>query len=646
MAKKSAKKVFEDQTEEQPAKPLSADAVMLGQALARQNAQEVMAILDRAPQAREELGASLAKRGFGDAGLRSAVAQSNPDRFPWMDREGSKDEAWTLLSTGYGRMRNGWEETFAAELEDKKLECAKLLAERGWVPGPAQSAEYMKCFGHWGAWRLALWFVEMGFAKPGDGLKEALAALGSWESLDRAAQAQEAKRLAQEGVLLDAPGYPTLSDYLFCGCGEIALELAKMGWKWKPLDLRAYDKGDGNAGPAAAFSRGAWLRSGREGEESECMEPVALFKALLEAGMPVGEAKGGLDFRQARNVDPMVALFAQSNLPPEVELEIAGLMVEAGYGAKAHGARAGAEILAQWRWGDEFYSEGQMRRGLELLRSAGASFGGADGQLLLAGAVRGRRLTEKQAAARIGLAKEFGADPKAAPAKGEFYGCALANAARFGRHKIALGFLKMGAPAAWEEEGTGQTLLHWCAELGSASAMALLAALLADPLALAQLEKKDSQGRTPLAAAAFKLSSGAAKLLLAAGADPNVEDAKGDRPLHLACRRSGIKAEAKALKTVEALLEGGADPLAANGKGLRCAQMLAGKGPLSALRPLLEADPAAVGGEGKAAAAAAQKLEQRGLEALSLAERAKMRSLDLKPAPGQGKSKGGKSKGL
>ena len=645
MAKKSAKKAFEEENDGHPAQPLSADAVMLAQALAAQCAAEARAILERAPAARKELGDSLAKRGFADDALRSAVAKSNPDRFPWMNRPGAKDEAWTLLSTGYGRMRQGQDESLAADLEEKKLECAKALAEFGWVPGAKQTAEYMKCFGHWGAWRLALWFVEMGFAKPGEGLKEALCALGSWESLDRIAQAREAKRLAQEGKLLDAPGYPTLSDYLFSGCGEIALELARLGWKWKPLDLRAGDGGEACAGPAAAFSRGAWLRSARDGSESDCMEPVELFRALLAAGMPVREAQGGLDFRSARNADPMVALFSQANLPPEAELEIAATMVQAGYCAKANGGRAGAEILAQWRWGDEFYSSEQMRRGLELLRGAGAEFGGAHGQLLLAGAVRGRRLTEKQAAERIGLAREFGADPKSAPARGEYYGCALANAVRFGRHKAALGFLKMGAPAAWEDEASGQTLLHWCAELGSSTAMALLAALLADPQAHAQLEKKDVDGRTPLALAAFKLSFAAAKLLLAAGADPNAPDAKGDRPLHLACRRSGIKAEAKALKTVELLLEGGADPLAVNGKGLRCAQMLAGKGPLSALRPLLEADPMAVGGEGEAARVAAQKLERRGLEALSLAESAKMRSLDL-DAGIPGKSKGGKSKGL
>ena len=74
------------------------------------------------------------------------------------------------------------------------------------------------------------------------------------------------------------------------------------------------------------------------------------------------------------------------------------------------------------------------------------------------------------------------------------------------------------------------------------------------------IDQRDSQGRTPLAWAAYHGEVEAVKKLLQRGADPNIADLRGDTPFHLAACAGGCQAT----QCLASLLQVGADIDACN----------------------------------------------------------------------------------
>lgn len=166
------------------------------------------------------------------------------------------------------------------------------------------------------------------------------------------------------------------------------------------------------------------------------------------------------------------------------------------------------------------------------------------------------------------------------------------EAARHGALPAIAALLELGADVD-ARDVRGQTPLHWAVREARVDAVAALLAAGADPDARTVAMDYDPQepgGLTPLHEACRRLRAGAAvPLLLAAGADPNAADDRGNRPLHYWDRDSAALA---------ALVAHGADVNARNAAGaapLHCspgdARLLTGAG----------ADPNARDGRGRTA---------------------------------------------
>ena len=145
----------------------------------------------------------------------------------------------------------------------------------------------------------------------------------------------------------------------------------------------------------------------------------------------------------------------------------------------------------------------------------------------------------------------------------------------------------------------------------------------------------------PLHQACLFHNEGAIRLLLAAGADVNAQDALGRTPLRHLLRKSGKKAQETALPLAKLLLAHGADPSIRDEKGFTPAQSAAGKAPMKALAELMALRPQDLGDDDTAAVQAKGKLRKRGGQGLSLAEQAdlaQVMSTAKATAPGQGQA--------
>jgi len=191
------------------------------------------------------------------------------------------------------------------------------------------------------------------------------------------------------------------------------------------------------------------------------------------------------------------------------------------------------------------------------------------------------------------------------------------------RWENARKFIAAGAPMNYVNEN-GEGALHFLAGFARKEALAILPMFLSNPGILALLELPSRlelhEGETPLHKACAVLNQPAMELLLAAGANPNAQDAKGWTPLRHLLRKTGEKAQLKAAPLVRLLVERGADPSIRDAKGLTAAQSVAKKAPLGALAELLALRPEDVASGSEAAIATKEKLRNRGGEGLALAE--------------------------
>lgn len=156
-----------------------------------------------------------------------------------------------------------------------------------------------------------------------------------------------------------------------------------------------------------------------------------------------------------------------------------------------------------------------------------------------------------------------GADPNGLAA----FPSPLVEALEMGDYDLTSLLLERGADpnAAFE---IGRTPLHVAANQGREDLVALLlsAGAKADP------EWQGNPGdwaRTPLEMALLRSFPEAAKLLLAAGASPNIRDPWGDAPLHAVARDGDAELAAT-------LLSFGADPSVRNEKGLTAEEVAVG----------------------------------------------------------------------
>ncbi len=117
-------------------------------------------------------------------------------------------------------------------------------------------------------------------------------------------------------------------------------------------------------------------------------------------------------------------------------------------------------------------------------------------------------------------------------------------------------------PDIHARSGGGRTQLHEAAEAGQEARVRRLIALGAEVDARCEFDV------TPLMEAVYSASMGCARLLLAAGADPNAQDSCSDTALHHACGEDMQHAYgADALAFVRLLLAHGADPNLAGMQG-------------------------------------------------------------------------------
>lgn len=199
-------------------------------------------------------------------------------------------------------------------------------------------------------------------------------------------------------------------------------------------------------------------------------------------------------------------------------------------------------------------------------------------------------------------------------------------------------FAKRGATLAWTDPKSGKSSLNLAADFGTGKdAQAAMAILLADKDCIARLNApadlggKTGAGMTPLMQTARDLNAPLAKLLLQAGADPNLRDKAQNTALHHAGRKFGAKAHKKAAEIVEMLLLAGADPAASNADGKTPAQQFASKAPIAALEKLLALRPEDVGSSTESSKRAMSELAARGHEAMSAAERSLLETGVQKP---------------
>lgn len=179
----------------------------------------------------------------------------------------------------------------------------------------------------------------------------------------------------------------------------------------------------------------------------------------------------------------------------------------------------------------------------------------------------------------------------------------------------------------------GQTILHQLAAAASKEALDCLRYFLSIPSVAALIDspmtgKSDmgDKGQTPLMVACGQLNLGAMDIFAKAGASLNAQDAKQWTALHHAGRKFGAKAQDKSTKAVTLLLVAGADPSLTNAKGQTPGQAMALRAPLGSLSKLMAVRPDDLTGKDQAAQDAQAKLSARGSKAISMVEDLLMQS--------------------
>lgn len=555
------------------------------------------------------------------------------------------------ISCRKGDARIGALLTFSKQ-PDAIFAIAELLSGSGWAPSNETSASLLAvasgCHGASSSERL-LWLAERG-------LLSSAAPLGQVASthICNALAAQTPadltvlRRLAEIGLLRDADGALGHSDFMAHHLYECAEALAQLGFKPRAL---THTRRFNLEGMSAVSSYMRLVNEFDPRSEAELDAAIQKVERDLDRLHAMGASFAASDPRSLLYGDQMAAdPFAASlnNRPTRQPLgsrPASALCVAAYDKLKALGADPNAtgeylagEVSHRGWWGEvDGLFDNALRLGADptlrpgLLLSAPACWGGAMGD---------------QAIAWMDKLIALGADITACPTLSDPREHPLAYAILGKNIAYANAVLDRGAPPGWVDSDTGATCFHALAPQLSKQALALAQRLLALPSGPAVMDRKTNTAygktgeETPLMRACAALNAPLVTLLLAAGANPNAIDERGNTPLHHAGRKYGATAQKKCAALIGILLAGGADPSIANTAGLTPGQAMAKRAPLDGLTELLSLRPEDLTGPGAGAKLASAALLARGQQATSVVEKAILSSdAPSSPAPRKARSR-------
>jgi ankyrin repeat protein len=239
------------------------------------------------------------------------------------------------------------------------------------------------------------------------------------------------------------------------------------------------------------------------------------------------------------------------------------------------------------------------------------------GEAMLRETLRVWSVGVKEADLLYKLVTDFGVEPKIFGISGP---SALDQALMTKKTGLAKKMLQDGAPAHYIQPD-GSCILHALSSQETQASSEMLMELMADKRVAALIRQKDKKGLTPLHWAAKAMSLEKMAALLAAGADPNAKDDKGDAPMRHLLRRFGKKANARVEACMELLIKNGADASMVNAKGKTALQASIATAPASAIEKLAVERPDDLLSMSVLAKQALRKLEKRLRVGLSLSEK-------------------------
>lgn len=504
-----------------------------------------------------------------------------------------------------------------------------LLAQEGWAPEAESIAGFASLAAERGDSEALVWLAEnarlpaqsAGAAAPVAASRSIVQAFRNESARDLA----NLTRLANLGVFADGEGFVGLADFMANGQMKCARALSGLGFKPRDAVIELDSCAPGSS-PIVAYARLAVrLRpehhGGWAGLAARIESDLDDLKALGVSFSP--NCAPGEEWLR----DPFL-VSARERARPAVSPALIALykgMASRGANLNLSGLYLAEELrLLYWQFGEQGYFDLAMALGAnpslrpDLTLSAICSWNCA--------------MTQK-APAWMDKFIGMGADVSVIPISGKPSEHPLAVSILNKGFKIAKAALARGVSPEWVSSEDGASLLHLLAPFPHAPAIALCASIASDPRSKSLIDHKmavvdGDGGRTALMLASAALNAGQVEALLKAGANPNEQDARGWTALHHAGRKYGIGAQLKCAPVITALLSHGADPSIANASGLTPGQAMAKRAPIKGLAELLRVRPEDLTEPTRAAKKASQALSKRGGEAISVAERAILSSID------------------
>lgn len=432
--------------------------------------------------------------------------------------------------------------------------------------------------------------------------------------------------LIDEGILTDEPGHLGVSDALSHHAFDSAALLAERGFKPRPL---ATNRRFNTVGMGAVASYIRLIQEMNTNTPDKVRDKVAKIEATLDwlaaEGAPF--AISGSQ-RELEAHDPFLASIYNRSGDRNKPLYDAAFrkLIEHGANPNQSGRYLSTEVqYCDWNRSDRGVQEAlafgaDPTLNPQWILSGVCSWGGFS-------RIPAEMGSRHSALAYFDKLVALGADPSAIGNRQESHCHPIAVAIVLKNYALAKHAHIQGVDASNIDPSHGQTILHQLAHVSSKEALECLRYFLSIPSIAALIDspmtgKSDlaDQGQTPLMVACGQLNLGAMDIFAKAGASLNLQDAKKWTALHHAGRKFGVKAQDKSIKAVTLLLEAGADPSLPNAKGQTPGQAMALRAPLGALSMLMSARPDDLTGSHEAAKDAQAKLSARGSKAISIVE--------------------------
>lgn len=503
----------------------------------------------------------------------------------------------------------------------ERARVGEALLQAGWTPTLINAAPIQQRACMWDESETALWMGERGLLAPQTAEATRVGNLCAVFQNETPRQLEILERLVKAGVVKDAKGHVGFTDFMAHHQFKCAQLLCSLGFAPRTqVVARRFNQ----AGMSAVASYARLVNEMPYRTPEEQKETIARVKSdlnfLASIRAPFSSQGPGSDDEL---MDPFASsCFNRSGRNTDIHEALYKELIRHGANVNQSGLWLALEARALW-WSDATTDN------LELALSLGADPTLNPGPLF-----NGLSHASDQDLAIKWFDKlcSLGADPRAIPA------CCPAHDHPLGalRRSIPAHFkyienaLSKGLRADWISSEDGSTTLHPLAASSTKPALEFTRRFLDRPEVKALVNHQKtvsgaSGGETALMLAAGELNAEQIKTLLAAGADPNLQDAQGRSCLHHAGRKYGAKAQKKCADIIALLLEGGADPALPNAKGLTAGQAMAKRAPLEGLATLLELRPGDLGGSTPEAKAAQESLMARGGRAVSLAENAALK---------------------